>query len=73
MYIKVFESRQSSNGYTIRYRIAANNAELDRFELQNQDHKTIIVTEAELFKSLNDLFNSKASKNENAKERCEES
>jgi len=70
VYIKVFENRQSSKSYLLQYRLSAENAELDRFHLQNQEHESIIIIESELFKSLDKLF--KANKNEDAKERCKE-
>lgn len=56
MYIKVFESRQSSKSYLLQYRLALNNGEQDKFVLENEIHKSIIVMESDIFKSLDNLF-----------------
>lgn len=66
MYIKVFESRQSSKSYLLQYRLALNNGEQDKFVLEDQDHKSIIVLESEIFKSLDNLF--RGMQNERQKE-----
>ena len=71
MYIKVFESRQSSKSYLLQYRLALNNGEQDKFVLEDQDHKSIIVLESEIFKSLDNLFRGMQNEREREKENGE--
>jgi hypothetical protein len=67
MYIKVHESRQSRKSYLLQYRLALNNGEQDKFVLENEEHKSLIVVESDVFKSLDNLF--KGIKNERQEER----
>jgi hypothetical protein len=69
MYIKVHESRQSRKSYLLQYRLALNNGEQDKFVIENEEHKSFIVVEADVFKSLDKLF--KDLQNERQEERVE--
>jgi hypothetical protein len=59
MYIKVFESRQSSASYLIQYKVGKHYAESDEYWLENESHVALQVTEEELFSLLDTLFKGK--------------
>lgn len=69
MYIKVHESRQSRKSYLLQYRLALSNGEEDKFVLENEEHKSVIVVESDVFKSLDNLF--KGIENEKQNERIQ--
>jgi hypothetical protein len=67
MYIKVHESRQSRKSYLLQYRLALNNGQQDKFVIENEEHKSFIVVESELFNTLDKFF--KGKQNERQEER----
>lgn len=64
MYIKVFESRDSSKCYLLQYRLSLNMADVDRFHLENEKHNSTIVLEKDLFNLLDTLFKGKQNETE---------
>jgi len=70
MYVKVFESRQSSKSYLLQYRLSGNQHGLDKYYIENELHESMVINETELFKLFDLLF--KGKQNEAEKIRCEE-
>ncbi len=59
MYVKVFESRDSSRYYIVQYRLSQHVGGEDKFHLMNEKGKSLILNEPELFQLLDTLFREK--------------
>lgn len=59
MYIKVFESRQSTNSYVIQHDISMKGLDHGAMYLENHDHVRIKVCENELFNLIDTFFKDK--------------
>lgn len=56
MYVKIFESRQSSNSYIVQHDISLRGLDHGQLYIENQDKKRIKINENELFSVIDKLF-----------------
>lgn len=59
MYIKVFESRKTSNSYIVQHDISMRGLDHGMMYIENQDHKRIKIDENELFHLIDSYFKDK--------------
>ena len=59
MYVKVFESRKTSNSYIIQHDISMKGLDHGVMYLENQEHVKIKIGEDELFHLVDKLFKDK--------------
>ena len=59
MYIKIFESRQTSNCYVIQHDISLRDLNHGVMYIENQDKKRIVFDENELFHLIDGYFKEK--------------
>lgn len=59
MYIKVFESRQSSNSYIVQHDISMRGLDHGKMYLENQDKVRLPIDENELFHVIDQFFKGK--------------
>lgn len=56
MYIKVFESRQSSRWFIIKHDISIRGLDHGVIHLENEQHKRIAISEDKIFNVIDKLF-----------------
>jgi hypothetical protein len=56
MYIKVFESRKTSNSYIIQHDVSIRGLDHGKMYIENQDKKRIVIGEDELFHIIDRFF-----------------
>lgn len=59
MYIKVFESRKTSNSYILQHDTSMRGLDHGVMHIENQDKKRITISEDELFHLINWYFREK--------------
>lgn len=59
MYVKVFESRQSSSSYIIQHDISLRGLDHGVMYIENQDHIRLKINENELFDLIDRFFKDK--------------
>jgi hypothetical protein len=69
MYVKVFESRQTSNSYIVQHDISMRGLDHGVMYLENQDKKRIKICENELFRLLDFYFRVKTDERQNEESR----
>ena len=65
MYVKVFESRQTSNSYIVQHDISMRGLDHGVMYLENQDKKRIKICENELFRLLDFYFRVRTDERQN--------
>lgn len=68
MYVKVFESRQTSNSYIVQHDISLRGLDHGVMYLENQDKKRIKICENELFKLIDFYFKVKTNEERQGEE-----
>jgi hypothetical protein len=69
MYVKVFESRQTSNSYIVQHDISMRGLDHGVMYLENQDKKRIKICENELFRLLDFYFRVRTDERQNEESR----
>lgn len=68
MYIKVFESRKSSNSYIVQHDISMRGLDHGVMYIENQDHVRIRFNECDLFFLINEFFKDKVNEERQGEE-----